>query len=108
MPPSPLIPTVPTKTRLESSIQKYNPYFIYDRLFPGPPEWDLFASGQPWTREPRLLVNSYSRLTLVSPSTLMFEQVANDNGTVVDSFTITQTRPIRSAPFPCFYDQETH
>eukprot|EP00035_Acanthoeca_spectabilis_P010123 m.178671 g.178671 ORF g.178671 m.178671 type:complete len:301 (+) comp14930_c0_seq3:1239-2141(+) len=68
----------------------------------GPPEWDKFAAAQTWTREPRLQVNSYSRLTLFNASVALFEQVANNNGTIVDSFTITQTRMDRSAPFPCF------
>ena len=68
----------------------------------GPPEWDLFnAEAAAWSREPRLLVNSYSRLTLFNASVAQFEQVANDNGSVVDSFTITQTRHNRSAPFAC-------
>ena len=67
----------------------------------GPPDWDEFEAAADWTREPRLLVNSYSRLTLLNASVAQFEQVANDNGTVVDQFTITQTRN-RSAPFPVF------
>ena len=28
--PAPLVPGVPTKTRLESNIKKFNPHFIYD------------------------------------------------------------------------------
>jgi len=48
-------------------------------------------------------VRRYSRLTLVSATEARFEQVANDNGTVVDAFTITQNRANRSAPFPCFH-----
>jgi hypothetical protein len=31
----------------------------------GPPEWSLFKEAQDWTRQPRLLVDSYSRLTLL-------------------------------------------
>jgi hypothetical protein len=69
----------------------------------GPPEWDEFKEAADWTREPRLQVNSYSRLTLLNESVARFEQVANDNGTVVDEFTITQTRKDRSAPFPGFF-----
>ncbi len=68
----------------------------------GPPEWDLFKpQGAAWSREPRLLVNSYSRLTLFNSSVARFEQIANDNGSVVDQFTITQRRHNRSAPFAC-------
>lgn len=75
----------------------------------GPPEWDDFEpDGREWTREPRLVVNSYSRLTLYNASVAAFEQVANGNasvlaGTVVDSFTVVQRRPDRSAPFACFW-----
>ena len=68
----------------------------------GPPEWTLFsAHGEDWTREPRLLVNSYSRMELVNASTARFQQIANDNGSVVDSFTVIQHRRNRSAPFGC-------
>ena len=42
----------------------------------GPPEWDLFnAEAAAWPREPRLLVNSHSRLTLFNASVAQFEQV---------------------------------
>lgn len=69
----------------------------------GPPEWDTFReSDEAWSREPRLMVNSYSRLTFVNASVAVFEQVANDNGTIVDSFVVTQSRANRSAPFPCW------
>ena len=55
----------------------------------GPPEWDAFVAEAPdWSRHPRLQVNSYSRMTVWNGSVLAFEQVANDNGTVVDSFAI--------------------
>jgi hypothetical protein len=58
----------------------------------GPPEWDEFQAEAPdWSRSPRLQVNSYSRMTMWNASVLSFEQVANDNGTIVDSFTITQS-----------------
>ena len=71
----------------------------------GPPEWDYFtAHGEAWTREPRILMNTYSRLVLLNASVARFEQVANDNGTVVDTFSIVQTRRNRSAPFRCFFD----
>merc|ERR1712072_593150 len=56
----------------------------------GPPEWDEFSTSEEWTREPRLMVNSYSRLTLYNSSVAYFEQVANANGTVVDAFTVVQ------------------
>lgn len=69
----------------------------------GPPEWDLFGAGAEWTREPRIIANTYSRMTLHNASYATFEQVANDNSTVLDSFTIVQTRRNRSAPFPCFF-----
>lgn len=64
-----------------------------------PPELDLFKAAKAWTREPRLVGTSYSRMTLVNATTMMFEQVANDNGTVVDAFTVLQRRKNRSAPF---------
>ena len=68
----------------------------------GPPEWSYFsAHGEDWTREPRIMMNTYSRMELVNATTAHFQQVANDNGTVVDSFTITQNRRNRSAPFAC-------
>ena len=72
----------------------------------GPPEWDEFGDAAAWTREPRLLVNSYSRLTFFNTSVAHFEQVANDNGTIVDSFTVTQTRN-RSMPFPVFHARQS-
>ena len=69
----------------------------------GPPEWDTFRDAdEAWVREPRLLVNSYSRLTFFNSSVGVFEQVANDNGTIMDRFVVTQTRANRSAPFPCW------
>ena len=67
----------------------------------GPPEWAEFGDAAAWTREPRLVVNSYSRLTFYNASVAQFEQVANDNGTIVDKFTITQARN-RTMPFPVF------
>ena len=71
----------------------------------GPPEPNLFHNGTDWSRlESRLLVNSYSRMTLHNATWAHFEQVANDNGTVVDSFDVVQDRANRSAPFPCFLD----
>ena len=71
----------------------------------GPPEWDVFQPTPPaWAREPRLQVNSYSRMTLFNASVARFEQVANDNGTIVDAFTVTQTRNNRSAPFAVFFE----
>lgn len=66
----------------------------------GPPAWDAFKEiGAPWTREPRILANSYSRMTLWNASVATFEQVGNDNGTLLDSWTIVQRRRNRSAPF---------
>ena len=67
----------------------------------GPPEWDEFGDAAPWTREPRLVVNSYSRMTFLNATMAQFEQVANNNGSIVDQFAITQTRN-RSMPFPVF------
>ena len=72
----------------------------------GPPEWDEFGPAAEWTRAPRLRLNSYSRLTLLNASVARFEQVANDDGAVVDRFTVTQTRN-RSAPFPVFRPERT-
>lgn len=69
----------------------------------GPPEWDAFAGKvEDWTREPRLQVNGYGRITIYNASTLLFEQVANANTSVVDSFIISQNRVNRSAPFPIY------
>jgi hypothetical protein len=59
------------------------------------------------SRPPRLLVNSYSRLVLHNASVARFEQVANADGAVVDTFTIVQTRTNRSAPFPCFFNRSS-
>ncbi len=57
----------------------------------GPPEQDSFQPNSPeWSREPRLEENSYSRITIFDRHSLQFEQVANDNGTVIDRFVITR------------------
>jgi hypothetical protein len=60
-------------------------------------------SRAPRLRNPTATVNSYSRLTLFNASVAKFEQVSNDNGTVVESFTKKQMRHNRSAPFACFH-----
>ena len=58
----------------------------------GPPEWDAFTPVAPvWSRNPRLQVNSYSRIVAYNNSVLYFEQVANDNASVVDSFSIRKS-----------------
>lgn len=57
----------------------------------GPPEQDSFQPNPPeWSRSPRLEENSYSRITMFDRHTMQFEQVANDNGTVIDRFVITR------------------
>lgn len=65
----------------------------------GPPEFDGFGRAANWSREPRLVMTSYSRVSLLNATTMIFEQVANDNKTVVDSFIVHQRRSNRSEPF---------
>ena len=53
---------------------------------------DVFTPVAPvWSRNPRLQVNSYSRIVAYNNSVLYFEQVANDNASVVDSFSIRKS-----------------
>lgn len=61
----------------------------------GPPEWDVFLPvphNKSWSREPRIRANGYGRVTVYNSSTLSFEQVGNDNGAVLDKFTIVQRK----------------
>lgn len=44
----------------------------------GPPEWDNFNGDvHAWTREPRLQMNGYGRVTVENANTLRFEQVCH-------------------------------
>lgn len=55
----------------------------------GPPEYEQFGAAQDWTRTQLTNATSYSRVTL-SEGSLQFEQVRQDDGKVVDSFTMTK------------------
>ena len=61
----------------------------------GPPETSYFLPTNKtpsWSRmSSRFLMPSYSRVTVFDHRTLQYEQIANDNGTVIDSFTITRS-----------------
>lgn len=43
-----------------------------------------------WSREPRLKITSYSRFILYNSTHLNFEQIANEDGRILDTFTIIQ------------------
>ena len=61
----------------------------------GPPATSYFLPTNqtpPWSRiSSRFLAPSYSRVTVFDHRKLQYEQIANDDGTVVDSFTITRS-----------------
>ncbi|GMI21001.1 hypothetical protein TrRE_jg3151 [Triparma retinervis] len=57
----------------------------------GPPETDQFTAESPeWSREPRLTDNSYSRVNIKNSTHMFYEQVKNDDGSILDSFVIAK------------------
>ena len=58
----------------------------------GPPEYEQFGAAQDWTNTRLTNVTSYSRVTF-SRDSLAFEQVGQDDGTVLDSFVMTKKKP---------------
>jgi hypothetical protein len=55
----------------------------------GPPEYEQYGAAHDWTRTQLTNATSYSRVTLTEGS-LHFEQVGQDDGKVLDSFTLTK------------------
>ena len=58
----------------------------------GPPEYEQFGAAQDWTNTRLTNATSYSRVTF-SRDSLAFEQVGQDDGTVLDSFVMTKKKP---------------
>jgi len=57
----------------------------------GPPETDVFTDDSPdWSREPRLTNNSYSRVHMWNATHMRYQQVANDDGVILDSFVVVK------------------
>ena len=56
----------------------------------GVPEWEELGDATEWSREPRLAVASYSRVMMPNATHLLFEQVSNDDGTLLDEFVIVK------------------
>ena len=62
---------------------------------------DVFSSPQqPWEalRDTEYWP-TYGRLTLFNDTHALYQQLFNDNGTVFDSFELTNTQPSHGAPF---------
>ena len=65
----------------------------------GPPEYENFGAAADWTNTRLTNATSYSRLTIERHS-LHFEQVGQDNGSVIDDFTLTRTKTEKKKPPP--------